>query len=179
MSSTLPSDIDPSYQPRGRHFEDFELGQVYLSARRTICEADIVGFAGLSGDFNPLHTDQEHAAKTAFRGRVAHGLLVQSIASGLANQMGIFYATISALKSMQIEFRRPVRAGDTIRMRLTVTELDPEPSARRGMVRFQTEVTNQRDELVIDGSWLTVMTRRSAAADRLREDSSASTRPLT
>ncbi len=150
----------PGPLARGLWFEDFELGTVIESARRTVTEADIVAFAGLSGDFNPLHTDEEHARRTPFRGRIAHGLLVQSIASGLANQTGVFDGTIAALAEMVIRYRAPVRPGDTIRIRLTVTSREPEPSPRRGWVRFEALVSNQSDEVVIEGEWKTILLRR-------------------
>lgn len=155
---TLPPEIDSP--PRGRTFEDFEPGFSLLSARRTITEADIVAFAGLSGDFNPIHTDEEYARRTVFRGRIAHGLLVQSVAAGLANQLGIFDRTLTALKGMRIDFQQPVRAGDTIAIRLTVAERDPDPGPRRGWVRFRTEVLNQEGRRVIEGDWVTVVQRR-------------------
>lgn len=146
---------------RGRNFDDFAVGQSFESPRRTITEADIVAFAGLSGDFNPLHVDEEYARRTAFRGRIAHGLLVKSIASGLANQMGIFHGTISALAEMLISYRAPVRAGDTIRILMTVDEMDPEPARKRGWIRFAVAISNQADEVVIDGSWRTIILRKT------------------
>ena len=150
----------PGPLARGLWFEDFELGTVIESARRTVTEADIVAFAGLSGDFNPLHTDEEHARRTPFRGRIAHGLLVQSIASGLANQTGVFDGTIAALAEMVIRYRAPVRPGDTIRIRLMVTSRESEPSPRRGWVRFEALISNQSDEVVIEGEWKTILLRR-------------------
>ena len=153
-------DAPPGPLARGLWFEDFELGRVIESARRTVTEADIVAFAGLSGDFNPLHTDDVYARRTPFRGRIAHGLLVQSIASGLANQTGVFDGTIAALAEMVIRYRAPVRPGDTIRIRLTVTSKESEPSPRRGWVRFETLVSNQTDEVVIEGEWNTILLRR-------------------
>ena len=74
------------YRPKGLYFEDFEIGVKLRTAGRTITEADIVTFAGLSGDFNQIHTNAEYAAGDTFGKRVAHGLLVQSIATGLAVQ---------------------------------------------------------------------------------------------
>jgi len=158
--STIPS------QPRGRFFDQLDVGQSFLSAGRTITEADVVHFAGLSGDYNPMHTDEVFASGTVFRGRIAHGLLVQSAASGLAWQIGLFDGTIAALKEMVIRFQSPVMPGDTIRLELEVAEKDPEPSARRGWVRFDARVRNQRGDPVIEGSWTTLMLRRS---DRRRE----------
>ena len=146
--------------PRGKWFDEFVLGQIFHSAARTVTEADITAFAGLSGDFNPLHTDAEFAAKTPFRSRIAHGLLVQSIASGLANQTALFEGTIAALQEMTIRFRAPVFPGDTIRMELEVIEIEPEPAPRRGWVRFAARVRNQRAEIVVEGEWLTLMQRQ-------------------
>ena len=147
-------------QPRGRHWDDFKVGEVLVTGRRTVDAGDVSRYAGLSGDFNPLHTDQEYARSTPFRGRIAHGLLVQSIASGLANQTAIFDGTIVAVLEMLIRYRAPVYPGDTIHIELRVGEKDPEPTARRGWVRFATSVLNQRGEVVTDGEWLTLMHRR-------------------
>lgn len=160
----MPEEIAP--QARGLFFDQLAIGQTFASTGRTITEADIVAFAGLSGDFNPLHTDQEYAAGTVFRGRIAHGLLVQSVASGLAWQLGIFDGTIAALKEMLMRFQSPVAPGDTVRLWLKVVEKDPEPSSRRGWIRFDANVKNQRGDVVIEGSWTTVMLRK---ADRRRE----------
>jgi acyl dehydratase len=158
--------------PRGSGllFDEFEPGDVHVSKRRTITEADIVAFAGLSGDHNPIHTDEEFARRTPFRGRVAHGLLIQSAASGLANQTEIFDGTIVAVMEMRIRYKAPVHPGDTIHIELRVVERDPEPSRKRGWVRFETRILNQGGELVCDGEWLTLMhrkrpVRREAAAD--------------
>jgi acyl dehydratase len=152
--------------PRGRFFDQLQVGEQFTSQGRTITEADVVHFAGLSGDFNPLHIDEVYAAGTVFRARIAHGLLVQSVASGLAWQLGLFEGTIAALKEMVIRFQSPVLFGDTVRIELRVAEKDPEPSARRGWVRFDARVANQRGETVIEGSWTTLMHRKT---DRRRE----------
>ena len=76
------------YQPRGRYFEEFEAGMVIMTAGRTISESDIVNFAGLSGDYNQIHTDAQFAENTPYGKRIAHGLLVTSIASGLVMRSG-------------------------------------------------------------------------------------------
>jgi len=143
----------------GLWFDDLEPGARVESPRRTITEADITNFAGLSGDFNPLHTDETSASRTPFRGRIAHGLLVQAIGSGLVNQTGAFHGTIAALAEMNIRYLAPVRAGDTIGVVLTVREKDPEPSKRRGWVLFDCVVTNQDDVPVIQGEWRTLHLR--------------------
>src|SRR5439155_2033560 len=122
---------------RGLLFDELEVGRLFRSGGRTVTEADVVAFAGLSGDFNALHVDEEYARGTPFRGRIAHGLLVQSIASGLAFQTGVFEGTIAALKEMVLRFQSPVRPGDTVHLELRVSEKDPTPTSRRGWVRFE------------------------------------------
>ena len=93
---------------RGIYFADFEVGREYVSVGRTITEADVVAFAGLSGDFNPLHTDATFAAKTPFGQRVAHGMLSASISTGLAQTLGIFEGTTLALMAQTFEYKGPV-----------------------------------------------------------------------
>ena len=79
---------DAPREPRGLYFEDLELGSKIVSVGRTITETDVVNFAGLSGDYNQIHTDETYAVEAGFKQRVAHGLLVLSVASGLAVQTG-------------------------------------------------------------------------------------------
>jgi acyl dehydratase len=152
----------------GLWFEDYTLGQVIWSAGRTVTEADVVAFTGLSWDTTYLHTDAEAAGRSPFRGRIAHGMLVWSMASGLGVGTGIFEGTIEALAGMSMDFTAPVFPGDTIRLRLEVVERSDPPTRRNGRVIFQARVFNQRDEMVIDGIWRTVVRR-----DRARRDGAA------
>ena len=140
-------------------FDDFEEGEEFTTARRTITESDVVTFAGLSGDFNPIHMDREFAENTPLKGRVAHGMLVASIATGLGNQLGIFEGTTIAVLSMTINYKGAVKFGDTIHLQLKVTEKKGTSKPERGIVIFQTDVKNQKDELVIDGQSVVMMTR--------------------
>lgn len=171
MAAEEPSKA-PAPQLRGLWFEAFEVGQSHVSAARTITEADIAAFACLSGDFNPIHVDQTFADRTAFRSRIAHGLLVESVASGLAAQMNIFHGTIAALAEVDIRFLLPVKAGDTIHVELEVTSIDPEPKKSRGHVHFATHVFNQRGEMVLDGRWDTLMLRERRRRPARTESSS-------
>ncbi len=148
-----------SYQARGRTFDQFELGEVIVTARRTITEADIVNFAGLSGDFNPLHTDEEFAKQTPFGQRIAHGMLVASVATGLANQLGVFEGTTLALLEQTVRYKGAVLPGDTIHLELRVAEKKESSKADRGIITFETLIKNQRDETVIDGRWILLMRR--------------------
>ena len=133
-------------------FEQIEPGTEVTSAGRTVTETDIVNFAGLSGDFNPLHTDEEWVrANTAFPTRIAHGLLVQSIAEGLAVE-GISSWKILAFLEVQRRMRGPVFPGDRISQRYKVVSKRPsskDPS--RGIVEVAIEILNQKGEVVQDG----------------------------
>ena len=150
-----------AYQFKGKTFDEFSIGDVFSTANRTITEADAVNFAGLSGDFNPLHTDQTFAENTIFKGRVAHGLLGVAVASGLVNQLGIFEGTTIALLSMEISYREAIRFADTIHVRMKVVEKKEVSEPDRGIIAFSTDVINQRHEIVITGKWVMMLTRRA------------------
>jgi len=140
-------------KPMGLYFEEFELGDSVESAGRTITESDIVNFASLTGDWNLIHTDAEYSAQGHFGQRVAHGLLILSIASGLAVRLGFMEDTILAFRELDWKFRTPVFIGDTIRLRVTVEETKPMRRVGGGLVRFKMEVLNQSDEVCQRGSW--------------------------
>jgi acyl dehydratase len=142
-----------STRPRGSYFEEFEIGDTVESAGRTITETDIVIFAGLSGDYNQLHTDAEFAKGTLFGERVAHGLLGLSIASGLAQRLGFIEGTAQAFRELEWKFRGPILIGDTVRARFKVREKKAMPRLGGGLVVFDAAVLNQRDEVVQKGVW--------------------------
>ncbi|MEM7308871.1 MAG: MaoC/PaaZ C-terminal domain-containing protein [Planctomycetota bacterium] len=154
---------------QGLWFEDFEVGQVIWSPGRTVTETDLVLFTGLSGDNTYLHTNEELAKRSPFRGRIAHGMLVWSIASGLGVQTGIFEGTIDALAGMSMDFTAPVFPGDTVRLRLEITSKADKPSPRNGKVIFQARVFNQKDQMVVDGEWRTLV-RRDRARRKAAEE---------
>lgn len=140
-------------RPRGLFFEEFVIGESVESVGRTVTEADIVLFAGLSGDYNRIHTDAEYSKDHPFGQRVAHGLLVLSIASGMAVRLGFMEDTVLAFRSLEWKFSLPVVAGDTIHLRVTVEETKPMARLGGGLVRFKMEVINQRNETVNRGTW--------------------------
>lgn len=145
---------DAVFQPRGQYFEEFNIGDVVATAGRTITEADVVSFAGLSGDYNEIHTNAAFAAEGPFGQRVVHGLLVLSIASGLAVQTGFIERTVMAFRELSWKFSRPVMPGDTIRVVLEVTDLKPMARLGGGTVTMKTSVLNQNDEVVNRGIWM-------------------------
>jgi acyl dehydratase len=142
---------------RGLSFNDFEIGTRYASQNRTVTETDVVTFAGLSGDFNPLHTDAEFGRSTPFGERIAHGMLIAAMATGMANWTGIFEGTTIALMEQIIRYKGVVRFGDTVHLELEVLEKKPTSKPDRGVVRFAAQMLNQRSELVIDGEWTLMM----------------------
>ncbi len=139
---------------RGFYFEEFAVGQSVTSPARTITEGEVMAFAGLSGDYNAIHTDAVSAAQGPFGQRVAHGLLVMSIAVGLAARLGFIEATVLAFREIdQWKFSQPVFFNDTIRMRATVSETRAVRRLNAGLVTLQVEILNQRDEIVQQGTW--------------------------
>ncbi len=154
MTNTKPS--------RGKYFEDFSLGEETTSAGRTITEADIVNFAGLSGDFTQLHTNAEYARQGPFGQRIAHGLLGLTVASGLMAQPGYLEGTVQAFREMDWKFSLPVFIGDTLHARSTVAELKLLRRLGAGAVTFSVELLNQQDQVVQSGRWVVLVTSREA-----------------
>jgi 3-hydroxybutyryl-CoA dehydratase len=139
--------------PKGLYFEEFEIGNSSESVGRTITETDIVNFASLSGDWNRIHTDAEYSKDQMFGQRIAHGLLVLSIASGLAVRMGFMEETVQAFMGLDWQFRRPVMIDDTVRLRTTIQDKKEMKRLGGGAVTFKMEVLNQKDEVCQRGTW--------------------------
>jgi 3-hydroxybutyryl-CoA dehydratase len=145
-------------RPRGLYFEEFIVGQKVVTAGRTVTEADIVTFAGLSGDYNQIHVDAEYSAGGPFGQRVAHGLLGLAIASGLAVQTGVLEGTVIAFREIsEWKFSKPIFIGDTIQVVMEVKEKKAMPRLGGGMVMIELEVKNQRGEAVMKGTWSTLV----------------------
>ena len=148
---------------RGMYFEEFEVGYRVTTAARTVTETDIVAFAALSGDWNPIHVDAEFASTTAFGERVAHGLLGLSIATGLAVRLGFMDDTIIAFRSMDWKFSAPIKIGDTIHAGVQVAETQALPRLGGGQVVFNVEILNQHNVAVQRGTWAMLVKSRPAA----------------
>jgi len=139
---------------RGLYFEEFEVGQQMSTAGRTITEADVVNFAGVSGDYNSIHTDREYSAQSFFEQRVAHGLLVLSIASGLAMRTGLLEGTVIAWRDIrEWRFSQPVFIGDTVHVELEVLEIKSMPRLGGGQANLRVRIINQDDKIVMKGIW--------------------------
>jgi len=155
MGSSLPDQ-------RGMFFEEFELGQRVITPGRTITETDIVNFAGLSGDFYQLHTDAEYGKTTPYGQRIAHGVLVLSIATGLTAQTGVLEGTALAFREINNwKFVLPVFIGDTVHAQLEVIETKPLPRIDGGSVRIKVEIKNQDNKVVMKGIWLILVMSKS------------------
>lgn len=136
-------------------FEDVGLGSVWHSPARTITETDVVNFAGMTGDYNPLHVDHEFARNTPFGKPIAHGLLGLSFVAGLGC-FSPWVQTAAFLRIVDWKFDKPLFIGDTVRVRTEV--LDKQPKGRRhGIVLWRRELINQNAEAVQSGSFETLV----------------------
>ncbi|GAC1345172.1 MAG: MaoC/PaaZ C-terminal domain-containing protein [Acetobacteraceae bacterium] len=144
----------------GRLHQDFILGQRFETPGRTITEADIAAFAGLTGDYNPVHTDETFAAATEFGGRIAHGPMGIGIAFGLASRLDLIDGTVVALLGVNWAFKAPVRAGDTVRASIEVTEHRPVKHPEHGLLGLRFTLLNQ-DGTTVHAGAATLLMRRT------------------
>lgn len=131
------------------YFEDFIIGVEHVTRGRTITESDVMNFAGLSGDFIELHTNEEYARQSPYGRRIAHGMLTLSIATGLMTRMNLVTDTVVAFYGIdKLRFVKPVFIGDTIHVRKKVADAMAKGGVS-GVVTFDTSVLNQKDEAVL------------------------------
>ena len=143
---------------RGQYFEEFTVGQKLETVGRTITETDVVNFAALSGDYNRIHTDAAFAATTPFGQRIAHGMCVSAIASGLVVRTNIMEGTVLAFREInEWKFSKPVFFGDTIHVDAHVIDVKALPRVGGGAVTIKLEVINQKDEVCQTGRWTVLM----------------------
>jgi 3-hydroxybutyryl-CoA dehydratase len=129
-----------------KYFEEYKVGDTWISRGRTITEADLVMFSAFSGDWFPLHTDKEYAAKTMFKQRIAHGMSILSIATGL---LELNPAVVVAFSGMdQVRFTKPTFIGDTIHLEGEVLEVNEKDNGL-GLVLAKLEIKKQTQETVI------------------------------
>lgn len=145
------------------HYEDLNVGDVFDSPTRTVTEADVVNFACLSADHNRLHVDAEYAKGTAYGQRIAHGLLVLAVMSGLVTRMQLnqhLEPSLMGLLDIQCRFPKPTFIGDTLRVRVEVASKNETSRPDRGVVAFRRQVVNQRGDVVVEGVWKLLVRRR-------------------
>ena len=138
-------------------FDELNVNDHWVSQGRTITETDVVNFAGMTGDFDPLHVDHEFAAETPFGKPIAHGLLGLSLVAGLGSQSpGV--KTVAFISIRRWEFSRPVYIGDTVHAKTSVAELYPS-GRRSGRVVWRRELINQHGDIVQSGIFETLVSR--------------------
>ncbi len=163
MSRNLLSGLDGA----SLYFEDLETGDTFETPARTVTEADVVNFAGLSGDFHALHMDETYASGTPHGRRIAHGLLVVSISSGLVSRlplMRLLERTTIGLAGIECRFVKPTFIGDTIRVTLTIAGKTPGRRPDRGTLDMRRTALNQDGEPVMEGTWKMVVRTRAAGS---------------
>lgn len=144
----------------GLYYEDYEIGVTMTTRGRTVTESDIVSFAGLTGDYNPMHTDAEYMKESMFGQRVAHGLLTLSYAVGQAYQLGFMERTVLAFRGLEMKFSLPVFIGDTIHAELIVREKKDAARLGGGMVTIDIKILNQSGKTVQSGELLVLVASR-------------------
>jgi acyl dehydratase len=151
------------HKARGRTFDDFMVDEEIASGARTVTEADVVNFACLSGDFQPEHMNDEYARSGPFGERVAHGLLILSMATGLMNQTGIFEGTSIAILEVTTKFLKTVKFGDTIHAIQKIVGKKETSKPDRGVLSTRITVLNQEDQAVLEADLAVLVYRRGYA----------------
>lgn len=146
-----------------RYWEDLEIGEEHTTPSRTVTEADVVNFAGISGDFHELHTNEELCKTTAFGTRIAHGLLGLTLASGLIARTEFWLQTsknLIAFIGLEWKFKVPIKIGDTITLKVRVADKKETKNPERGVCTLKRELYNQRGEMVQEGETKLMYKRR-------------------
>ena len=143
----------------GNYYDDIKIGDERLTPGVTVTEGHILAYAGVAGDFSPVHMDEVYAQTTIFGGRVAHGLMGLSLTDGLKVQSGFFMD--GAALGWTWKFKRPIRIGDTVRAKFRVTGMRV-PKSRRdmGILIIAFELINQHGEVVQEGEHQLMIPRR-------------------
>ena len=147
--------------PNARYFDDLSVGEVFVTQGRTVTKTDGLLWAMFTGDMNPMHVDEEYAKEHGIYGGIfAPGLAAVAIASGLNERLGLFAGTGLAMIDQTIRYRTPVLPGDTIRVRLEVTELAQHPRRHAGTVTVSYIITKGEDVACIEGQFGIFLSRR-------------------
>lgn len=153
------------YKATDLAYDDITQDIKFETASRTITEGDIMTFAGLTGDFNELHTSASYAKHTAFGARIAHGMLTLAIANGLYMRLNLFEKnTVANLGIENWTFKMAVKIGDTLHVSFHLADKHLTSNPSRGIIRWNVEVLNQDDEIVASGIWVKMFLTRAAAS---------------
>lgn len=149
------------YKPRGKFFEDFEIGEEIVTFGRTVTEGDIMTFAGLTADYNQLHINEQWMKENHdFGHRIAHGMLGASILVGLMVQTGMSEGTCLALMETKERYMKPIFIGDTVHAEAKVLDKKELKKGDRGIVTIAIELKNQRGEVVTEQTQTSLYMRR-------------------
>jgi acyl dehydratase len=145
-------------------FEDFEIGEPRYSTARTITEGDMMNFAGLTGDYSPVHTDEEACKETEFGTRIVHGLLGLAIAQGLCWRTNYKQGTgVASLGWTDWNFKKPILPGDTVHTKWwTVEKRESKSKPGMGVMKEHVQLINQRGEVVQEGDHIELVRTRPA-----------------
>lgn len=152
-----------AYVYKGVYFEDIVLDEEISTARRTILESDVSTFAGLSGDFNPLHIDDEFAKTTVFGKRIAHGILGVAIMTGQVNQLGLFEGTTIAFMEGTNKFKNPIMIGSTVNTIIVPRKKTPTKNPSRGIAEYDVFLKDQEGKILIEAKWTLMIACKNKA----------------
>jgi acyl dehydratase len=161
----------PLHEPVG--FDSLAVGDVFHSPARTITETDLIMFAGLTGDYDPLHVDHEYARRSPYGKPIAHGMLGLSLVAGLGSHSP-WVRTVAFTRIVEWDFVKPIYTGDTVHVRTTVLNKQPR-ARRRGLITWRRQLVNQQGEVVQQGVWETLVLRESTSAPAIGELTGEST----
>jgi acyl dehydratase len=145
------------------YYEDLNPGLHFETDRRTITQEDLETFTKLSGDYNPLHTDENYAASAPFGELIVQGALVLSIGTGLANSLGYLSGSIDAFVALDWKYRGPVKVGDTIWAALKFNKKREMPGYDGGLVTLHVTIFNQHNKPVQKGTWTLLVRSKNHA----------------
>lgn len=149
--------------PAALYFDDFAVGDRFVTQGRTMSEAEVSLWAMYTGDMNPMHVDEEFAREHGlFGGRFPPGLASVALASGLQERLGIFAGTGLAMRRQTIVYRSPVLVGDTICAELEVRELVRHHSRDAGTVTFSYVIRKQDGDVAVEGDWVILVAAHPA-----------------
>jgi acyl dehydratase len=149
---------------RGKTWDELEVGQEFWTGGRTVTESDVLAFSGVTGDFNPLHTDEEFArAHSPFGTRIPHGPLIHDMYLGLLDRLGLVEGTALAFLELRWAFLAPVLVGDSVHARVAVRDRRESRKPDRGRVVLAVTIFNQRGETVQEGEHVLLVARRVPA----------------
>lgn len=145
------------YDFKGMLYDEWELDKAYITPARTIRESDVTGYCALSGDYNPMYTNEIYASKTTYKNPIVPGGLTFIIANGLDCQTLWVDGSYIGLLDQQMSFLKPVYVGDTIYLTMTPTAKRLSRKPGRGIITYRISVFNQKEEMVMDGTWVILM----------------------